>query len=134
MSSFGIPYPKSHLLRLAVELIGGLALLWALALAGNAAASALHLPIPGMLLGAVALLIWLAYRPSHADRLVAADSLVALMPLFFVPLVVEAIAPLRALGAALVPFLITVVASTLGAFVATVAVARGAAWLSSRSR
>lgn len=117
-----------------VAFAASLGLLVALARAGDTAAASLHLPIPGMLVAAVALVIWLARRPADAERLPAADRLVSAMPLLFVPLVVEAVAPLRALGAALLPFAATVVAATLAALIATIAVARLTAWLFSRSR
>lgn len=143
MATFGIPYPKYHALdpslpqiaaSKAAPFLGSLALLSVLAIVGNAAASALHLAVPGTLIAALLLVLWLTRRPADAARLPAADVLVGALPLLFVPLIVGAVAPLRALGAALLPFALTTAAATLAALAATVAVARIAAWLSSPSR
>jgi putative effector of murein hydrolase LrgA (UPF0299 family) len=143
MAIFGIPYPNYRRFdrslpeiaaSKATPFLGSLALLFVLAIAGNAAASALHLPVPGTLIAALVLVLWLARRPADAARLPAADLLVGALPLLFVPLIVEAVAPLRALGAALLPFALTTAGATLAALAATVAVARVTAWLSSPSR
>lgn len=139
MATFGIPYPKYRALPKGMTgrtaaLLESLAVLAALATVGNAAATALHLPVPGTLIAALALVLWLARRPIDAARLPAADLLVGALPLLFVPLVVEAVAPLHALGAALLPFALTTAAATLAALAATVLVARITAWLRSPSR
>lgn len=138
MASFGIPYPNRRLtgntLRSAAVHAASLGALIALAAAGTAIAGRLHAPVPGTILAAVALVVWLARRPNDVAALPAADKLVAAMPLLFVPLIVEAVAPLRALGAALLPFALTTVVATLAALAAAVFTARLVAWLSSRSR
>lgn len=143
MATFGIPYPKYRLPGLlvpkaaagtAMRFLGSLALLSGLAIAGDAAAEAVHLRVPGTLIASLVLVLWLARRPADAERLPAAGLLVGALPLLFVPLVVEAVAPLRALGVALLPFALTTAAATLAALAATVLAARITAWLSSPSR
>jgi holin-like protein len=137
MADFGIPYPKNFALRslrAAAISIASLAVLAGLALAGDALSAAGHLPLPGPLLGTVLLVAWLCLRPGDARRLPAADWLIRLMPLLFVPLLVEAVAPLRALGRALPAVVFTVCFATVVSLAVTVAAARLTSWLSSRSR
>ncbi len=154
MVMFGIPYPifkvgmpavkarrpstASVLPASAAERVRAgivtLAVLSGLTLLGDALASALHLPVPGPLLGAALLVAWLAWHPAHAEALSSADGLIAVLPLLFLPLLVEAVGPLRALGPALLPVLVTMTAATVAALAAAVAAARIAAWLCSRSR
>ena len=112
----------------------GLIALIALSFAGSLVATTLRLPLPGPVLAGVALVVWLARRPGDAAAFAHGDRLIAAMPLLFVPLVVGAIASLRLLGPALTPFVITMLASTLAALVATILAARATAWLCSRSR
>jgi holin-like protein len=122
------------MLRTAASSVLSLAVLTGLALLGDALSAAGHLPLPGPLLGTVFLLGWLCARPADARRLPAADWLIRLMPLLFVPLLVEAVAPLRALGRALPAVAFTVCAATVVSLAVTVAAARLTSWLSSRSR
>jgi holin-like protein len=137
MGSFGIPYPVESILTrvrsLAIATVG-LGVLAGLALAGDALAARGHLPLPGPLIGTVLLLGWLLVRPRDADNLAIADRLIALMPLLFVPLLVEAVTPLRALGPALLGAVVTAAVATLVSLITTVAAAKLVAWLSSRSR
>lgn len=111
-----------------------LAVMAGLTLLGDALAGALHLPLPGPLLGAALLVAWLARRPAHAEALAPANGLIAVLPLLFLPLLVEAVGPLRALGPVLLPVLVTMTAATVAALGAAVAAARIAAWLCSPSR
>ncbi len=111
-----------------------LAVLVGLTVLGDALAAALHLPIPGPLLGSAILVAWLGWRPAHAEALASADVLIAALPLLFLPLLVEAVGPLRALGPALLPVALTMTVATVAALGAAVAAARIAAWLCSRSR
>lgn len=137
MADFGIPYPaESGLTRLRPLATAGAALaaLAGLALAGDGLASWLHLPLPGPLVGTILLLGWLLGRARDAVHFAVADRLIALMPLLFVPLLVEAVAPLRALGPALLGVAITVAVATLVSLVTTVVAAKLVVWLSSRSR
>jgi holin-like protein len=137
MAVFGIPYPKKFRLR-ALRTVAisaaSLGVLAALALAGDALAAVGHLPLPGPLLGTVLLVAWLCARPADALRLPAADWLIRLMPLLFVPLLVEAVAPLRALGHALPAVAVTVCVATVVSLAVTVFAARLTSWLSSPSR
>jgi putative effector of murein hydrolase LrgA (UPF0299 family) len=105
-----------------------------LTLLGDALAAAAHLPLPGPLVGTVLLVAWLAIRPSDAVQLPAADWLIRIMPLLFVPLLVEAVAPLRALGPALLGTAITVGIATVVALAVTALSARIVAWLCSHWR
>jgi holin-like protein len=137
MADFGIPYPKSKILSGVGALVGGaasLGVLAGLAQLGDLLAAAEHLPLPGPLVGTVLLVAWLAARPGDARHVPAADWLIRLMPLLFVPLLVEAVAPLRALGSALGGVAVTVCVATLVALVTTVLAARTVSWLCSRSR
>jgi holin-like protein len=111
-----------------------LAILAGLTVLGDALAAALHLPIPGPLLGSAILVAWLVWRPTHAEALASADVLIAALPLLFLPLLVEAVGPLRALGPALLPVALTMTVATVAALGAAIAAARIAAWLCSRSR
>lgn len=149
MAIFGIPYPvlkagmpvvkvTSPAPASAAERVRAgivtLAVLAGLTLLGDALVGALHLPVPGPLVGAALLVAWLTWRPAHAGVLASADGLIAALPLLFLPLLVEAVGPLRALGPALLPVVITMTAATVAALVTAVAAARIAAWLCSRSR
>jgi holin-like protein len=125
MDHVGIRYPV---------IAAGLLALIGLSAGGNLLAGALHVPLPGPVLAGVALVCWLARRPQDVAFFGSADRLIAVMPLLFVPLVVGAAASLSVLGSALTPFVLTLIASTLAALIATVAVARLTTWLCSRSR
>jgi holin-like protein len=137
MADFGIPYPADRgLTRLRPLATAGAALaaLAGLALTGDGLSSWLHLPLPGPLVGTVLLLGWFLGRPRDAAHFAVADRLIALMPLLFVPLLVEAVAPLRALGPVLLGTAVTVAIATLVSLITTVVAAKLVVWISSRSR
>jgi holin-like protein len=117
-----------------LELAASFGLLVGLAVLGDALATALRLPVPGPLLGAVGLVVILACRPRWSSTLPAADALISLLPLLFVPLVVAAVGPLRGLGAALGPVALIVTVSTLAGLATTALAARAATWACSHSR
>ena len=72
-------------------MLRGVTLLLAFLLAGEATAYALHLPLPGSVLGMVFLLVWLWQKGRVTDDLAqAVDGLLANMPLLFVPVGVGA--------------------------------------------
>ncbi len=109
-----------------------LAVLAGLTLLGDGLVGVLRLPVPGPLVGSAILVAWLVWRPAQTETLKPADGLIAALPLLFLPLLVEAVGPLRALGPALLPVVVTMTVATLAALVAAVAAARIAAWLCSR--
>lgn len=137
MAIFGIPYPNIVNVPGAKRVPAGfvtLGVLIGLTLIGDGLVGALHLPVPGPLVGSAILVAWLMWRPAHAAALAPADGLIAALPLLFLPLLVQAVGPLRELGPALLPAVITMAAATVAALVTAVAAARIAAWLCSRSR
>ena len=134
MASFGIPYPNwtavsaERPLRRGLELAASFGLLVGLAVLGDALATALRLPVPGPLLGAVGLVVILACRPRWSSTLPAADALIVLLPLLLTPLAVEAVGPLHGLGRALGPFTLVVTLSTVAGLATIALVARAATW------
>jgi holin-like protein len=68
-----------------MTMLRGLALLLLCQSAGEAAARLLHLPLPGPVLGMLALVALLGWRPLRAPAGQAADALLAHLSLLFVP-------------------------------------------------
>jgi holin-like protein len=68
-----------------MTMLHGLALLLLCQSAGEAAARLLHLPLPGPVLGMLALLALLGWQPLRAPAGQAADALLAHLSLLFVP-------------------------------------------------
>jgi len=118
--------------RKPVCAIASFGVLVALSAAGTEIASGFHLPVPGALLGTVALALWLTARPRDADALPAASALLRVLPLLFVPLVVEAVPALLARGSTLLPMALIIAVSTVAAIVTTVAVSAATRRLCSR--
>jgi len=123
---YGIPYP--------VKVGGSLVFLAVIAQLGSLAVASAHVPFSGALLGTIVVAAWLLVRPRDAEHLPAADLLIRALPLLFVPLLVEALGPIRALGAGLGPAALTIAAATGAAALASAAVTMLVArWSSQRS-
>ena len=81
-----------------MTILHGLALLLLCQSAGEAAARLLHLPLPGPVLGMLALVALLRWQPLRAPAGQAADALLAHLSLLFVPVGVGVMTHLALIG------------------------------------
>lgn len=115
-------------------MIGALATLLVLQLAGEVLTRVLGLPVPGPVLGMALLFAALAIRGRTPEPLAAASrGLLSHLSLLFIPAGVGIIGHLRQLSEEWLPLLVTLVASTALAVVVTSFTLRGLQRLTGRS-
>lgn len=95
-----------------MQALTGFALLLLCQSAGELLARALHLPLPGPVIGLVLLLALLAWPALRAPVAAAAETLLSHLSLLFVPIGVGVISHLGVLGAHALPIGVTLLAST----------------------
>lgn len=95
-----------------MTMLQGLALLLLCQSVGEAAARLLHLPLPGPVLGMLALVALLAWQPLRAPAGQAADALLAHLSLLFVPVGVGVVTHLALVSEYGLRMLLAIVLST----------------------
>ncbi len=101
----------------------GFAILCGFELLGELVSAATHVPLPGSIVGMLLLLAALFARVPRLERLVrpVGDSLIALMPLFLVPLAAGLVEHVDELASQWLVFLVTVLVGWLACALAAVA-------------
>ena len=94
-------------------MLGSILLLLLFQLAGETLSRALHIPLPGPVLGMAMLALWLLYRPPTQALQTTARALLSILSLLFVPAGVGVIDSLGLLRAQWLPITAGLIGSTL---------------------